>query len=665
MRLKSSVVKTTFAAPILSAAILTSSPLAANTSITLEAESASLSNGAQTYSDGAAVGGQGVAYLSSNQASMTLANAPEASKIIVRYASEQSGGISIFVDGADTAQLPFSTTGSWGGTYGEASLPLNVPAGADFEIRFENGDAALNIDNVTFITETSNSNDEIVEAEAATLNGDAQTFNDGAASGGQGVAYLNTVGSGITFSNAPAASSVTIYYASMNTGSISLKVDGQDAGNIDFTSTGNWGGNYNAVTRNVSVTAGADFTIQFDSGDAAMNVDYVVFTSEGNVEPPQLPTVALLLDPALKDDLQAELSQFKTDLYNDGYATIEHDVTETTPPELRAYLQGLYSDANVDLAGAILIGSVPNPRYYIYYEAANGLLERGPLEGVSYQYYEDLDGVFELKDQSTWTYDGHTGDVESEIWVSALPPMDTHVKTVDAMQRYFEKNHRYRIGLDGQEKGTLYPILGSTFNNTTIYNSQVETILGTQSNTYQYTWGPMTTRGNVIVAPDNLLNDPVNYPGSAEVFYDFIGSGNHDVVITSTHGNPYLISAGTSTYDRDYLNNNPLNVTLWMEAGCATADLDVVPSFGVTALYSETSQILVYKGATMNQGGLGYNADNYYRMTIGEELAAGTPIAEAFLKHRGQPMTGTTAQQREYFAAQYVMLGDGTIKLRQ
>ncbi len=116
----------------------------------VEAESATLSGGAEIFGDGAASGGQGVAYLSSPGASMVLSNAPAADEVIIRYASELSGQISVFINGTDSGSADFSATGAWVGNYLEATVPVSVPAGADFEIRFESGDTALNIDSVTF-----------------------------------------------------------------------------------------------------------------------------------------------------------------------------------------------------------------------------------------------------------------------------------------------------------------------------------------------------------------------------------------------------------------------------------------------------------------------------------------------------------------------------------
>lgn len=126
-----------------------------DTETKIEAESSSLYGGSSVFNDNAASNGQGVAYLSTNGAGMSISDTPAANSIKVRYASTQSGGISIYVDGQDSGTLNFSSTDSWSGNYEESSMDLNIPANSNFEIRFENGDSALNIDWVTFFGDSS------------------------------------------------------------------------------------------------------------------------------------------------------------------------------------------------------------------------------------------------------------------------------------------------------------------------------------------------------------------------------------------------------------------------------------------------------------------------------------------------------------------------------
>ena len=126
-------------------------------------------------------------------------------------------------------------------------------------------------------TDAPQPNSEKVEAESGSLYGTAATYNDGAASGGQGVAYISEVGSGFSLTNVPASNEIVVTYASENSGQISLLVNGNDAGNLSFNSTGAWVGNYTSVELNIDIPENATFDIVYESGDAALNVDFIEF----------------------------------------------------------------------------------------------------------------------------------------------------------------------------------------------------------------------------------------------------------------------------------------------------------------------------------------------------------------------------------------------------
>ena len=137
-----------------------------------------------------------------------------------------------------------------------------------------------------------------VEAESAVLSGNAAIYSDGAASNGQGVAYVYQVGDSLSFTNVRAADSITVRYASENSGTISVRVNSADVGNISFGATGAWVGNYNTASINASVPTNATVDIFFDSGDAALNMDTVQFSLSGPTpEPTPTPTPGPTPDP--------------------------------------------------------------------------------------------------------------------------------------------------------------------------------------------------------------------------------------------------------------------------------------------------------------------------------------------------------------------------------
>lgn len=364
--------------------------------------------------------------------------------------------------------------------------------------------------------------------------------------------------------------------------------------------------------------------------------------------------VALLIDPVMAAAVEDSLAVYVADLQADSYRVVSHVVTETNPPAIRSYLQQLRISESNALVGAVIIGSVPLPRARFPYAAMQ-------YEGVSMQYYGDLDGQYTLLDTNLWVFGNHSGAMESEIWISILPPFGETNETAAAIQSYLRRNHLYRMGLNRPAAGSLFPLIGSSFTTTNLYQYQVDVILGVAPDSAQWAWDPLVRRGRVLVAPDNYLDDPVRYPDSAVIFTNLITSGDYDVLVSSTHGSPW----GIGMYGMDYLTSTLLNVNYWFEGGCSTCDFDIIPNFGFTALYSPTSRILTYMGATTDQGGLGGTADGYFPKVISTGLSQGKSVGEAILTVLSKPLTATYSSQREYYRAQHVLLGDGTLRLQE
>ena len=116
------------------------------------------------------------------------------------------------------------------------------------------------------------------EAESGSIFGGSSLYDDGAASGGQGVAYISEVGAGFSLTNVNEADYFQLTYASELSGNISYRINSQDMGNIAFASTGAWVGNYSTITVETAIPANATVEIFFDNGDAAMNVDKIDVT---------------------------------------------------------------------------------------------------------------------------------------------------------------------------------------------------------------------------------------------------------------------------------------------------------------------------------------------------------------------------------------------------
>jgi hypothetical protein len=112
--------------------------------------------------------------------------------------------------------------------------------------------------------------------------GGAGVYSDSGASNGQGVGYMNNTNDGEQFSNVAASSSMTLRYASANASNVtlSLYINGTKNQTITLAPTGGWVGSAYYANQLVTATipSGAAVKFQRDSGDGAVNFDYLTFT---------------------------------------------------------------------------------------------------------------------------------------------------------------------------------------------------------------------------------------------------------------------------------------------------------------------------------------------------------------------------------------------------
>ncbi|NUP46934.1 MAG: cellulase family glycosylhydrolase, partial [Catenulispora sp.] len=111
-------------------------------------------------------------------------------------------------------------------------------------------------------------------ANAGVLQGGARLEPHSGAWNGQNVGYMVNVGDGVTFQNLSASPLLDVDYAAAASGTFSVYVNGVKNQSVSFPSTGDWG-TFATKTVHVTVPAGASITLRNDSGDTAVNVDYI------------------------------------------------------------------------------------------------------------------------------------------------------------------------------------------------------------------------------------------------------------------------------------------------------------------------------------------------------------------------------------------------------
>lgn len=149
-------------------------------------------------------------------------------------------------------------------------------------------------------------------------------------------------------------------------------------------------------------------------------------------------TVAIITDQNVITALNTELTQLETDLETDGYTVVSYGLTGGTPEELKTMLGNLYDTLNLE--GALLVGSVP----VAWYEVQNDFNSYGYADFPCDLFFMDLDGTWlDTMNTGNGKYDGHSGNMEPEIFVGRLYPHGLGDDTL-LLQNYFVKNHAYR-----------------------------------------------------------------------------------------------------------------------------------------------------------------------------------------------------------------------------
>ncbi|MEV6011269.1 carbohydrate-binding protein [Streptomyces sp. NPDC051976] len=119
-----------------------------------------------------------------------------------------------------------------------------------------------------------------IEGESMCLFGGAKAQTSANASRGMDVGYMTATGAGLEYPSPAKATSLTLSYSTTSSGTFSLYVNGVKRASVPVASTGSYA-TYATVTVPVSISAGDTVTLQRDTSDVSINVDYVVDRLEG------------------------------------------------------------------------------------------------------------------------------------------------------------------------------------------------------------------------------------------------------------------------------------------------------------------------------------------------------------------------------------------------
>jgi hypothetical protein len=369
-------------------------------------------------------------------------------------------------------------------------------------------------------------------------------------------------------------------------------------------------------------------------------------------------TIALIVDPQLIDGIRGDLSQFEQDLCQSGYTVLEQPSTFGTPGDVRNYLIATYTETRQQLAGTILIGNIPHAYQYVRAVSTNPNIPSTEEEAISFQYYADLNGSFSASGGygspggHAYSFDTHAGNLNWEIWVGVLPMYrGDYGATVDAINRYFARNHAYRVNGSGIQRGFL--LVNEHFHPATAAD---HTQIMQAETSGQYAWTPFSNAGNA-----QIYFDSPSAGMSVQQGYAQLSAGSADFTVASAHGNPW----NNGQLSTGWAASNPIRTLFFWSDGCSTGNLDVADNFLAEVLYSPTSEVLVARGSSNDSGGMGSNQRGFYGHNIATALTRGASIGDAIMTHVNVPLLNPWSQSREFHVGVNVLLGDPTLGIRR
>jgi hypothetical protein len=372
-------------------------------------------------------------------------------------------------------------------------------------------------------------------------------------------------------------------------------------------------------------------------------------------------TIILLIQEEYLALLTIPLVQFAQDLCQDQYLVRIKTANFDTPEQIRSYLSDMFfGEPSDNLIGAILIGDIPYAYQQIAVKFNSPDIPPRIQEFISLQYYSDLDGEFLLSDEyqpvngqaplGEPIFDTHLGETDWEIWISVMPPYQGDQElTLDALLRYFEKNHAYRMGEIDLPR-TYIQIQGYQSSTEEEYNEFIEACLSGTLN-----WTDLKGEGEPQIYFGNEAMNLTDTEG-----YQAISEGKADFSIVIDHGHPGAVGQITLPW----LEENQLATIFFWSHSCSVGDLDNPYVILNQILYHPNSQVLFASGNTTEAGGFGTNETGSYPTNLASALNQGLSIGEAILNHVNTPLVSHDARNPDLAFAPKIFYGDLTLKLR-
>jgi parallel beta-helix repeat protein len=326
------------------------------------------------------------------------------------------------------------------------------------------------------------------------------------------------------------------------------------------------------------------------------------FVFESGNPPNSESEIYVLVSPNIYSSISAFMTKFVSDLQVCGYSVSVFALVWQNAASVRSLLQtGLAGG----LEGAILVGNIPT----VWYEMDNPSPwghEEFPID----LYYMDLNGNWTDTDVDG-KLDGHTGNVQPEIWVARIDASSITGAETQFVNNYFSKDHSYRLGNVTALRRALVYVDDDWAGSADYYNSNVQQVYS-----------------NTVLIKDNAITNATDYKNRLKSeSYEWVHlmcHGSSAAHAFKIPGTPVL----DPVYSSDYLSIDP-QVLFYQFFVCSAARFTESNYLAGAAVFANNGG-LVAIGSTKT-GGLLY--DNYFYNLLSQGKSIGETFKQWFISY--------------------------------
>jgi hypothetical protein len=341
--------------------------------------------------------------------------------------------------------------------------------------------------------------------------------------------------------------------------------------------------------------------------------------------------ILVLVNSTIHNGVKGSLEQYQRDLENFGFEdVIVLNWSEPNPMRVRETLRAFH--LNSSLAGVLMVGDLPMAEYEMFTEWD---YERFPID----LYYMDLDGNWTDSD-ADGVFDKHFGKVAPEIWVGRIKASNLGGDEISLINKYFEKNHRYRTGLLSSPRRALLYIDDDWVNYVTMDDHSLRLLYD-----------------DVATVTDKTATNATDFKNRLKQSYEWVHLRSHG----NWDRHYFMVPGGNGSviYSPEYADIDP--AALFYQLFVCSATRYTEPNYLAGQIVFNTNYGLLAVGSTKLGGMLMF-------WTFYEAIARGRTIGDAFKEWFVKWGEGEVGLSGHYIGKKWfyglTIIGDPTLRLR-